>query len=289
MYTRTENITTAAHHLQKYNGIKNENYPIYTIHQLEPDNIKLCGQDGEWFSITTSYLSDIHAILTLCHPNKQYCIEHDININNHYLNIGVYSHGTRPNILTYQRPASEYNERWVINTQHINDISIPDDEPLHQAITRANNHAKAQLSFIEQHPHIQFGGPKLHTKHPIPQYPNIHIYAKTQIHNHNHINIQFSLSQHPYLSSIPNINIPMDQLVNLDRIYLLHIDTITPQLTKIIQHNFAHSQHEKIHITRAIIAYFTNQYHHMLQNIQHCAEILRDHFVYIGTPPNPNQ
>lgn len=135
MRMREENIATMAHRLQKYNAIKNEDYPIYTIHQLEPNDIKLCGQGGEWFSITTNYLSDIHAILTLCHPNKQYCIEHDINIADHYLNIDVYSHGAQPNILTYQRPTSEYNGRWVINTQHINDISILDDETLHHALT----------------------------------------------------------------------------------------------------------------------------------------------------------
>lgn len=285
MHMRHENIAATAHHLQKHNGIKNNNYPIYAIHQLESDTIELCGQDGEWFSITTNYLSDIHAILALCHPNKQYCMQHDSNIDDHYLNIDVYSHGTQPNILTYQRPTSKYNGRWVINTQHINDIPISDDEPLHHAIIRANNHTKAHLPFIDQHPYVQFGGPKLHTKHPIPQYPNIHAHVKTQMHDHTHINIQFSVSQHPRLVSIPDIHIPIDQLFDLPRIYLLHINTIIPQLAQNIQRGFPHSQHEKIHITRAIVAYFTTQHHHMLQNIQQCAEILRDHYIYIPQHP----
>lgn len=281
MRTREDNIKTTAHHLQKYNGVKNEDYPLYTIRQSEPNDIDLWGKDEEWFRISTTYLSDIHAILTLCHPDRQYCIEHDMNITDHYININVYSHGARPNILTYQRPNPKYNGRYFINTQHIDDISVPNNEPLHRAITRANDHAKAQLSFIEQYPHIHWDAHRLHTHYLIPDCRNITTKVTVQPHFRTGLSIEIHIDHYPHMIHIHPFIISYDQIPHLATLYPHHITNILPQITQEIQQYFPYSQHEKIHITRAIIAYFTTQHHHMLQNIQHCAEILRDNYVYI--------
>lgn len=305
MYINQETIAKLAQEMQEKSIIQTKNYKEYNIILIHDKTIIIIGNRGKQLSVNTSYISDIHKILQLCHPDNQYYIEQKINLSPNCPQISIYNHARKPNIFSYQQPIKQNNEYYILNTEKINNIFVDINKPIEEIINYITKETKKTLSFIQSYPNIQFKYQhsrhnltfkyhQLHTKSHIPYYHNLYINTIAEIVHPSIIKIKINITHDTFnrenhfiivkkLVDIKTFNIHVNDIINIHENYHIHINQEKIEIINNIQQNHSYSQHEKINITRAIIQHLDTNNHHILQIIQHCAEIFRDHFIYI--PP----
>lgn len=284
-------------YMQKFNGINisTGNHPKYIIGIEHKRAMVLYSTMERIASIPTTRLSDIHAILQLCHPNQPYYIQQNIHLSNNCPKLPVYIYPDQPDIITTQHPNTRYplyegKSDYIINTAIIPNIVISQDENYIRANNRMVNNLRALLPFIEQYPDIQYKCHQLHIKQPNISYPNISLIGIIARHYPSNIRIHLGLVYKIlHQITLPCFTISINDIPDLTRIYHAHIAQAIPDIIHQIREQFPHSQHEKIRMIHAITQQLTSPNNHALQQIHRATTIIHDHFVYVGTPPNHDQ
>ena len=288
------NIYKHMQKLQKFNGINMStgNHPGYIIDIEQNRSIVLYSTMGKVTSIPTTQLSDIHAILQLCHPNKPYYIQHNIHLSDNCPKLPVYIYPDQPDIITVQHPDTRYtrNENegdYIINPAIIPNIVIAQDEDYIRASNRMVNNLRTSLPFIEQYPDIQYKQHQLYIQQPNISHPKISLIGIIVRHYPSNICIHLSIVYNDlHQIALPDLTISIDDIPNFTDIYHAHIAQAIPDIMHRIEKQFPYSQHEKMHIIRAITQQLTPPNNNALQQIHHAMTIIRDHFAYVSTPPN---
>lgn len=149
-----DQITALAQKMQNNGGIQTDAHHQYVLHHNHK-NITIYGARNYKLVVPTPHLSDIHAILQLCHPNKHY-----------YLTIGttgckiassaftIYSYGTKPSYLSCQKPLYERSGYYDLDLSSIRDIRIRPNDTMEQSSARMITHINNNVPFIDNNPDI---------------------------------------------------------------------------------------------------------------------------------------
>ena len=265
--------------MQQRNSILPNTYPGYYINLNDKHEIELSGQFGRLFSIPTPQLSDIHAILQLCHPDTPYYVYRHIYLSEKLPGICLYNYKHAPNILTTQIPPNKKNNTYIIQPTSISHTIIEPNEPIIDAIERIHPQIEQSLTFVHQYPHIDVDSQRLDGQQKIPHLNNMDINITAYRVHPSNIEITFTLSNESGWTSIDNFIISTQDLPKLADRYVTHMQHIAPKLIQDIQDNFTGSQHEKIHIIRQAIPYLTHTNNDLFTCIQDCAHILMNHYA----------
>lgn len=283
MLTNTE-IHKIYQEMKQWKGIITDAYPPYYINLSEKHIITLYGTFGYSFSIPSNQLSDVHAILQLCHPNTPYYIYHDVYLSEELPDIPLYSYKHAPNILTTQSPPNQKNNTYTIQPTSISQTIIQPNEPIKDAIIRIREQVKKTLQFVHQYPNINVNPQQLNSLQKIPHMNNTEIRITARRAHPSNMEITLAISNEYSWASIDSFIIPTQHITKLTDKYIAHMHRIAPDLIRDIQQNFAGSQHEKMRIIRQVIPYLTHTNNDLFTCIQDCAHVLMNHYAYNHAP-----
>lgn len=293
MRLTTADITTIAKEIKHYQYTQIYQYPQYLLHVNEDNTLDISDKANRYFSIRTHHLSDIHAILQLCHPHQKYYIQRNINLSSNCPKLPVYIYQNQPNIITIQHPTirhstNEQGGNYMLRLDMIPDITITADEYFIHADNRMTDKLRALLPFVPQYPDIEYQQHELQFQQPNISHPHISLMGIIDRAYPSNISIRLYLYIYhiAHRIDIPPLTISIDDIPNIPTIYHAHIAQTLPHIIQDIQQHLTHSQHEKIHIIRAITQQLTPYDNDVLPKIKQAATIMRDHFMYIGTPPH---
>lgn len=265
--------------MQRRNSILPNAYPGYYINLNEKLEIELSGKFGHLFSIPTNQLSDIHAILQLCHPDTPYYIYHDIYLSEELPGISLYSYQHAPNILTTQPPVCAEKTIYTVQPTNISHTIVQPNEPITDAIKRVHALVEQSFAFVHQYPHINMDNQQLHSPQKIPLVNDINISINAYRTHPSNINIILDITNKTNWANINIFIIPTQHITELTDRYTAHLDHAMPKLIQDIQNNFAGSQHEKMRIIRQAVPYLTRTDNNIFACIQDCVHILMNHYA----------
>lgn len=286
-------IATIAKEISHYRYTQIHRYPQYFLHINDDNTLDISNKSHRYFSIRTSHLSDIHAILQLCHPHQEYYIQYHHYLSDNCPKLPVYIYQDQPNIITTQHPTirhgtDEQGGVYVLRLDMIPDIAITTDEDFIHADNRMTNQLRARLPFIPQYPDIQYHPHDVEFQQLNISYPHISLTGIIDRAYPSSISICLYLYIYhipPHRIDVPPLTISIDDIPKLPTVYHAHIAQAIPDLIQDIQQRLTHSQHEKIRIIHAISQQLTPRDNNVLPAITQAATIMRDHFTYVGTPP----
>ena len=286
-------IATIAKEISHYRYTQIYKYPQYLLHINDDNTLDISDKTNRYFSIRTPHLSDIHTILQLCHPHQKYYIRRDIHLSDNCPKLPVYIYQDQPDIITTQHPAIRYNtneqgSNYILRLDMIPDITIIPDEDFIHADNRMTNNLRTLLPFVPQYPDIEYQQHELQFEQPNMSHPDISLIGIIKRAYPSSISIRLYLYLYhiPDRIDVPPLTISIDDIPNIPTIYHAHIAQTLPDIIQYIQQHLTHSQHEKIHIIRAITQQLTPHDNDVLPKAQKAATIMHDHFIYIGTPPD---
>lgn len=147
-------ITALAQKMQNNGGIQTDAHHQYVLHHNHK-NITIYGAHNYKLVVPTPHLSDIHAILQLCHPDRHYYL----TLSSTECKIAksafiIYSYGSKPSYLSCQKPLYERWGHYELDLSSIRDIRIRSNDTMEQSVARMVTHINNNIPFVDNNPDI---------------------------------------------------------------------------------------------------------------------------------------
>ena len=249
----------------------------YYFTPINDDVTQLRNMNDQIYHIPTNKLSDIHAILRILHPDKDYFIkyEHPTKRNDIFVIRGRSQH---PDILQVEPPRTNNTGYYALNTNHITPI-ICNHISIQQAIEIARAQIETQCAFMRLHPDTAYEQDQCSGK--IYPFNDQYVYMRYRIYNIRYcpnimIDINVQRQDQTYFFAIPNNTQDIDT-------------SITHACNNIlanIQHHpdiycdLHSSQHQYIALLRAAEHYFAQPDHSLRTSIHQALENFQEHYTY---------
>lgn len=283
----SEDIISYAQSMQAPKRANTTNMRTYNIMVSNAKYTKLY-HEGTHYTIPTNTLNDIHAILTIVHPNTPYRLVYGVLVTAFNINAWIYSNRQTPNLFQTQMFNTTAQGRYFINMHAIPALSctgLSISNALNQMKTRIRHHFDHIFAHNPTKHMIRTNHQIRATTEEIPHYPDIAFTTDIQAHHANHhLTITIIIAYQQNNIFYTDFTISPNNIDDIDVLY----DQTIPQLLTHIHDNpniYTHkqSQHYYISLIRAMHAYLTRKDSPLRQHIHHCLQEILQHYVYI--PP----
>lgn len=250
---------------------------VYYFTPVNDDVTQLRNMNDQIYHVPTNKLSDIHAILRILHPDRDYCIryEHPTIRNNIFV---IRGRPQYPHILQVEPPRTNNTGYYTLNTNHITPISC-DNISIQQAIDIAHAQIETQCAFMRLHPDATYEQDECSGK----IYPcnDQYLYIRYRIYNIRYcpnimINIDARYQHQTYfytvLKDIHDIDAYITNACNNILAHIQHYPDIYCE-----PHS---SQHQYIALLRAAEHYFAQPDHSLRTSIHQALKNFQDHYTY---------
>lgn len=270
------------------NNIRANDLAILSAYYFTPihDNAtQLRNMNDQIYHVPTNKLSDIHAILRILHPDKDYFIkyEHPTKRNDIFVIRGRSQH---PDILQVEPPKTNNTGYYTLKTNRITPISC-NNISIQQTIDIAHAQIEAQCAFMHLHPDTAYEQNECSEK--IYPFNDQQLYMRYRIYNIRYcrdilVSINIKNQDETYFFVVPETYffvVPND-IHNIDA-------CITNACNNILAHIQHHpdiycdphsSQHQYITLLRAAEHYFSQPEHSLRVAIRQSLKNFQEHYTY---------
>lgn len=261
---------------------KYHNLHVYYIRSANEHETILSTIELEEYAIPTGKLSDIHAILHVCHPNNDYYIQYHHRYIPHNNIITTRSYPTDPHIILLQRLHAHVHGQYNINIDRITPINCRNIS-LKQAVATGFDQIHAQFHFMQDAEPNTYNQLDITQKIHFPNHPKT--YIQLYIYNPQYetdivVNINiYHQNKIQYTESFAlapnNLHIIESLANNAGNNILAHISN-----NRDIYSTSNDSEHHYIELLRAVQHYCSRDTHGLTTQIQRYVQHLLQHYTY---------